>query len=161
MWVESQVEERFLRWIEVNGFSNRWERPNIGLHARGKNYTPDIYLMIEYGGMSHRAVVEVKSVLDDQRYGFTDYVSLRMRRASRVYFTDMLLLFVDKTQTWYRVNPKTGSLAEFGVPVPARIPISKAYKPLTVRSTSVWNHRYKQRLGGFMIKSALNATADI
>lgn len=161
IWVDSKVEERFLQWIEANGFSHRWERPDIGLHAHGKNYTPDIYLMVEHEGRSHRAVVEVKSVLDDWKYGFTDYVSRRMRRASRVYLADMLLLFVDDTETWYRVDRKTGMLTEFGVPTPARLTIDKAYKPFTVRARSVRSHRYKQRLDGFIAKSALSATADM
>jgi len=161
VWVESKVEERFLQWIDVNGFSNRWERPDVGLHARGKNYTPDIYLMIEHEHMSHRAVIEVKSVLDGWKYGFTDYISGRMRPASRVYFSDILLLFVDDTQTWYRIDRKTGSLTEFGVPTPARITINKAYKPLTVPAKPVWSHRYKQRLDSFVAKSALSVTADI
>lgn len=159
-WVDSNLEERVLRELEANGFSGRWERPSKGTHAGGKNYTPDVYLMIEYGGMSHRAILEIKPVLDGPR-GFSDYISQRMRKAARVYYVDILLLYVDATRTYYQIDFKTGALTDFGFPVPAKIPIDKAYKPLTVPAKSVWSHRYEQRLDSFAAKAILNVIADI
>lgn len=159
--VDSKLEERVLEWLEDNGFSNRWDKPDIGLHAGGKNYTPDVYLMIEYEGLSHRAIVEIKPVLHHYIFGFNDYIFKRMCKAARVFFADILLLYVEEDNTWYRINSKTGGLTNFGIPVPARITIDKAYKPLTIRAKSVYSHQYSERLDHAMARSTLSATTSV
>jgi len=159
--VDSYPEERFLHRLEANGFSERWEKPDVGLHQGGKNYTPDVYLMIEYEGLSHRAIVEVKSVLHHEKYGFNDYIFRRMRKAARVFYADILLLYVEENNTWYRIDSKTGELSDFGVPVPAKITIDRAYKPFTVRAKSVYAHRYNQRLDRAAARSVLSSSASV
>lgn len=158
--VDSQLEERVLLWLENHGFHERWRKPDVGLHYLGSNYTPDIELLIELDGMTHLAIVEIKPVLEG-RYGFSPYIFKRMRQAAKLYFSKVLLLYVDKTQTWYRIDAKTGELTEFGTPKPAAKTIDISYKPFTIPSRSIWSHRYKQRLDHALFNSVLNFTADV
>jgi hypothetical protein len=145
IWVDSLLEERVVLWLEHNGFSGRWRKPLIGLNVGSRNYTPDIELYIEYEGLMHMAIVEIKPVLHG-KFGFNDYIFKRMRIAAKVYFAKILLLYVADTDTWYRIHNKTGLLTEFGIPVPAAKPIDATYRPFTVKARSVGYHHYKQRL---------------
>lgn len=156
VWVDSLLEERMLRWFEDHGFAGRWERPAKGLNSGIRNYTPDVYLYIELKGKMHRAIVEIKSVLRDKRYGFTKEIFGRMHVAASVYLDTVLLLYVDKTETWYRIDSKTGTLSEFGVPVPAEKTIDHAYKPITIKARSVGNHRYGRRLDHYIADKFAN-----
>lgn len=140
-WVDSNQEETLLRWLEDNGFSERWRRLDHGLNVGRDNYTPDLELSVQLDGMTHRALVESKPVLA----AFTPYVSRRMRGVVGHYFSNVLLLYIHDKKKWYRVDIKSGELSDFS-PVPGDIPIKKIYKPFTKKAPSVRYHRYRQRL---------------
>lgn len=141
-WVDSNQEEHLIRWLEDNGFSKRWRRLDTGLTVGRKNYTPDLEVSVELDGMTHRALVESKPTLS----AFTPSISKRMRGVAKHYFTKLLLLYVHDTNTWYRVDVKTGELSEFTDLVPGKISIAKLYKPLTVSGKKIYAHRYRERL---------------
>jgi len=46
--VDSRLEERMLNWLEDNGYSGCWRRPDVGLNAGIRNYTPDVELLIQF-----------------------------------------------------------------------------------------------------------------
>jgi hypothetical protein len=142
IFVDSNLEERVLQELEATGFTQRWSKPEVGLSVRGYNYTPDIELSVQFEGMTHRALVEIKP----NRQLFTNYISRRMRHVARYYFSDLLLLYVDTEKQWYRVDQKTGALSDFGQPVPGTIPLKKLYKPIGIPARQIYNHRYKKRL---------------
>ena len=156
VWIDSLLEERMLNWLEANGYSGRWRRPDVGLNAGIRNYTPDVELLIQFEGKTHLAIVEIKPVLRG-KFGFSKYIFERMRIAASVYFSKILLLYVDETQTWYRIDNKTGELIVFGPPVPARKTIDEAYKPRTLKARSVGSHRYKKRLDQHIMNKLADA----
>lgn len=159
-WVDSHLEARMLTWLENNGFSGRWRRPEKGLNSGRWNYTPDIELFIQHEHQMHLALVEIKPVLHHHRYGFSKHIFERMRKVARVYFATMLLLYVEEDKTWYRINHKTGELTVFGVPIPAEETIDRAYKPLTVGARKIFHHEYKQRFDWYMFKAFAIVVAD-
>lgn len=140
-WVDSNQEEALIRWLEDNGFHDRWLRRDYGVSVGTNNYTPDLELSIQLDHMTHRAIVESKPDLAS----FTPYVSHRMRGVAKHYLSDVLLLYVHDKNIWYRVDTKTGILTEFSSPTPGGVPIKKLYKPLTVRARNIYAHRYRKR----------------
>jgi len=140
--VDSNLEERVLRWLEDNGFANRWEKPAIGLNEGVSNYTHDVDLSIQLDGLTHRALVEIKP---SKKY-FTAYISRRMRGVAKFYNAAILLLYCEKENIWYRVDVKTGALSEFGVPVPGKLTINILHRPLAWDACSIYAHRYKKRI---------------
>lgn len=155
VFFDSDLEERVLRDLEANGFSGRWHKPDFGLNVRRYNYTPDIELSVQFEGMTHRALVEIKPY----RQAFSNYISRRMRHVAGYYFSDLLLLYADKEKRWYRIDRKTGALSDFGRPVPGALPLKKLYKPIGIPAPRVYNHHYKKRLTpvlstvGFLLES--------
>lgn len=139
--VDSNLEERVIRWLESNGYSGRWERPAHGASVGSSNYTPDLLLSVDIGYMTHTAIVEIKP--DIAR--FTDYVSRRMRAVASHYHSDLLLLYCGNDKSWHRIDRKTGALSPYGQPTPGTIPIDKLYRARTKRSRSVFNHTYETR----------------
>jgi len=159
-WVDSKLEARMLLWLENNGFSGRWRRPEKGLNVGKWNYTPDVELFIQHDGKMLLALVEIKQVLHDNRYGFSKYIFERMRRAARVYFATMLLLYVDDEKAWYRIDYKTGKLTVFGRPVPAEKTIDQAYRPLTVGARKIYYHEYIKRVELYGLTAFVNLWAN-
>lgn len=153
--VDSNLEERVIRWLENNGYSDLWERPTHGANVGSSNYTPDLLLSVQIGTMTHTAIVEVKPDLDR----FTDYVSRRMRAVARHYYSDLLLLYTSNDNAWRRVDTKTGALVLFGPPIPGKIPISKLHRARTKRARSVFNHSYETHRR--QIATVLQRTCDI
>lgn len=153
--VDSNQEEVLIRWAEANGFHDRWMRRDYGVSRNGNNYTPDLELAVQLDGMTHRAIVESKPELA----AFNSYISRRMRGIARHYYTELLLLYVHDTKTWYRIDIKTGALSNFGVPTPGINPISASYKPWTKKAPRVYAHTYRQRIE--FGKIVLNITADV
>jgi len=155
-WVDSNQEETLLRWLESHGFSGRWRRLGDGLSVGGSNYTPDLELSIQLGGMTHRALVESKPT----KAAFTPDVSRRMRGVARHYFTEVLLLYVHDEKQWYRADIKTGELSEFGVPTPGDLPVDKLYKPMTLSGRRVYSHSYRERLDVKVGKTVARTVAN-
>lgn len=154
-WVDSNQEEALIRWAEANGFHDRWMRRYHGVSYGGNNYTPDLELSVQHEEMTHRALVESKPYLKK----FTPYVSRRMRGIAKHYFTDLLLLYVHDTNSWYRVDVKTGRLSDFGVPIPGKNPISTIYSPWTKKAPKIYAHTYRQRMQP--MKIALKITVNV
>lgn len=141
--VDSNQEETLLLWLEENGFHKKWRQPEYGMQIGKWRYKPDAEISVRVAdNMSIRAIVESKPVLeylnDDQK--------LRMRKVAKFYHTDMILLYVHDIKKWYRVDIKTGTLSEYGVPVPGHLPIDKLYKPFTRHGSKVFHNEYRQRL---------------
>jgi len=138
---DSDLEERVLRELLSRGFHGRWRRPEIGISHRNFNYTPDLELSVGGDGMDHRAIVEIKPSLKF----FGDDISRRMRRAAKHYPADLLLLYTDDDKKWRRIDRRTGMTQEVGFPEPGNLTIDQLYKPLSVKSRSVYNHHYAKR----------------
>lgn len=155
IFVDSNLEEKILSNLEATGFAERWRRLEHGLNVGANNYTPDLELSVQHDGLTHRALVEIKPY----KQAFTPYISERMRGVAKHYATNLLLLYADKENTWYRVDIKTGELENFGVPIPGMLPISKLYKPITLPAKRVYNHTYVKKFRPVM--GALNLTAKL
>lgn len=141
--VDSNQEEKLIRWVEANGFHDKWIHRDYGVNVGQNNYTPDLELSVLLpDGMTHRALVESKPSLNR----FNDYISRRMRGVAKHYYSEVLLLYTHDTDTWYRIDIKTGQLSRFGVPVPGDYPINKLYKPFTKKAPRIRSHTYRQRL---------------
>ncbi len=152
---DSKLEKRVLEWLDNSGFAGRWHKPTLGINVGDSNYTPDIELSVQYQGMTHRAIVEIKPTLAH----FNDYISRRMRGVAPHYYTEMLLLYSEKENTWYRIDMITGTLSVFGIPIPGETPIHKLYKPLTLPAQPIYSHRYNKRLEP--IKSTLKGATNV
>lgn len=138
--VDSKLEERVLRHLEETGFQNLWLKPSKGVHLGKDNYTPDIELSVEIDGQTHLAVVEIKPT----KPHFTQNQKRRMIGIAGHYKTDVLLLYTEKQDRWYRIDAKSGQLTEFGAPRPGAILIKDLYKPWTIPARPVYSHRYRQ-----------------
>lgn len=141
-WVDSNQEETLIRWLEENGFHDKWRHLDYGIKSGKDNYTPDLELSVFFNGMIHRALVESKPSLSF----FNNYISRRMRGSAKYYYTELLLLYVHDTKAWYRVDKKTGEINEFGIPVPAERPIARLYTPFSKKAPNKYYHQYRERL---------------
>ena len=137
MHFDSKLEARVALWLHEHGHT--FIKPQKGISYWWWRYTPDFWLSVQYGGLTHNAIVEVKPTLEH----FTGYVSLRMRRAGKK-FSKLLLLYTDKEKTWYRIDIKSGELEEFGAPVPGEIPMEKLAKTRVVKANSIYAHQYEK-----------------
>ena len=155
--VDSYLEEKVLRRLENSSFHNLWIKPTVGLNVGKNNYTPDIELSVQLDGMTHRALVEIKPAV---RY-FTTYIQKRMVGVAAHYHTQLLLLYAEEEDQWYRIDHKTGMLREFGMPIPGKIPIAKLYKPLALPASSVYNHSYKKAAMPAIAKGLANFMLEI
>lgn len=141
-WVDSNQEETLIRWIEENGFHDRWRRLNHGINVDSFNYTPDLELSIQFEGMTHRALVESKPTVK----AFEPDHLRRMSGVAKHYNSKILLLYAHDIRTWYRIDGPSGRVTEFGVPVPGEILITKLWKPITIRAPKIRAHTYRRRL---------------
>ena len=154
--VDSLLEARVLTWLCENNYS--FERDDKGVSREDSRYTPDVWLSVQLGEYTHRAMVEIKPA----KSFFTPYIWRRMVKASRKY-TDLLLLYVDDTKTWYRISKKEFELTEFGIPAHGKIPVDKLYHPPSMKAKSVYNHEYKQavepgrRVGSFLLNTLVDS----
>jgi hypothetical protein len=154
--VDSLLEGRVLTWLHEHGFT--FERGKTGVSRGDKRYTQDIWLSVEHGGLTHKAMIEIKP----KKSFFTKYIYRRMIAAGKRY-TDLFLLYADKEKQWYIINPKKYELTKLDKLVPGKIPINKLYKPLTIRSKTIGSHKYRQAIEPIRWGATLliNLTADL
>jgi hypothetical protein len=142
-WVDSNQEEVLIRWLENNGFHDRWRRTDYGIQVGNYRYTPDIEVSIQVNEkMTTRAIVDSKPTLGHLS---ADTIK-RMRKTAKFYATDKLLIYTHDFKSWQRINIKTGEILSEAVPTPGKIPIDKLYEPWTRRGSKIWSHEYRQRL---------------
>lgn len=142
-WVDSNQEEALIRWLEANGFHDRWRRSSIGIQVGSYRYTPDIEVsVLTENGMTTRAIVESKPTQGH----LSENQLLRMRKTTKFYATDMLLLYTHDFKKWQRINVKTGEILSEQTPTPGIKRIDELYKPWTRKGSKVWGHEYRQRL---------------
>lgn len=139
---DSNLEERVARWFEANGYQGRWRRLPTGVAVGEARYTPDFELSVEENGKSHRALVEVKP----SRMELTPYIIRRMIAVSAHYFTDILLVYIDKEYSWLRIDKATAAVQAVSLPLPGRIPITELYSPWQRFASSMGSHRYVKRV---------------
>jgi hypothetical protein len=154
--VDSDLEERVLRWLEINNYS--YSRSDVGVSYWGSNYTPDVLLSVLYKNETYGAIVEIKPA----KSFMTPYILRRMCKAGSKY-SNLLLLYAEKENMWYRINPKTYEFTEFGVPVHGRIPIEGIYSPWSTAAKSVYYHKYKKPVEPVkrVIEFSLDVATDI
>jgi hypothetical protein len=140
--VDSNQEEDLIKWLEENGFHDKWRRLATGLHVGKYNYTPDIEASVFLDGMTTRAIVESKPAVSF----LGENQSERMRGIAQHYHTELFLLFAHDTKKWYRIDKSSGDVREFGVPIPGKLPAKKLYNPFTKKAPGVHGHTYRQRL---------------
>jgi hypothetical protein len=136
--VDSQLEERVIRYLDSHGFHDRWDKPAVGLNVGASNYTPDVELSVLVDGMTHRAIVEIKPA----KHYATPYILHRMANVAAYYHSNVLLLYADQERSWYRIDIKTHTLTPCTFPTPSTIPIAQLYKPASLPAQSVYDHQY-------------------
>ncbi|HCH33927.1 MAG: hypothetical protein UY35_C0014G0015 [Candidatus Saccharibacteria bacterium GW2011_GWC2_48_9] len=142
-WVDSNQEEKLIRWLEANGFHGKWRRPEEGIQVGLYRYTPDVEISIQTpDGMTIRAIVESKPTMAH----LGEKQKLAMRKTAKFYHTNVLLLYTHDFKSWQSIDIKTGEVLSDSVPNPGKIPIDKLYRPLTRKGAGAWNHTYRQRL---------------
>lgn len=155
--VDSFLEERVIRALDARGYSGRWFKPFVGVNVGAKRYTPDLELSVQEDGMTHRAIVEIKPALSF----FTPDISRRMRGIAKHYYSKILLLYADAEKSWYRIDIKTGRLDPCHLPPPGEIPISKLWRPVTMRAPRAKSHFYRRKASLTITHHALNVISDI
>lgn len=142
-WVDSNQEEALIRWLEENGFHDRWRHMDYGMQVGSYRYTSDLEVSIQTSNsMTTRAIVESKPTLKF----LSDKQKLAMRKTAKFYGTNVLLLYTHDFKSWQSIDIKTSDILSEVVPIPGKIPIDKLYQPLTRKGSKVWNHQYRQRL---------------
>ncbi len=143
-WVDSNQEEALIRWLEANGFHDKWRRTDYGLKSNAARYTPDLEVSVLLpNGKTDRAIVESKPTLKH----FDSGAKERMRKVAKYYGSSTLLLYTHDTQIWRTIDTKTGVVSECATPLPGAISIGKLYQPATKRAKgTVWGKRYRERL---------------
>lgn len=138
LWVDSQLEAKVLRWLEANGFADRWDKTNMGAVIGKSRYTPDIELAVELDGTTHRAIVEIKPYIT----AFRAKDIRRMQGIAGYYKTKLLLLYADREKSWYRIDTKTGEQSSFDTPIPGHLPIKSLPKSFSLTSQISGKHAY-------------------
>ncbi len=140
--VDSNQEEVLIRWLEANGFHDKWRRPELGIQSGVFRYTPDIEMSVTVeNGMTTRAIVESKPTLKH----LSPDAKSRIRKTAKFYSTNLALLYVHDSRMWYKVDIKTGALLRYGVPKPGDILIDDLFIPKTRYGSKAFDHEYRQR----------------
>lgn len=156
--VDSNQEEVLIRWLEANGFHDKWRRPELGIQSGVFRYTPDIEMSVAVeNGMTTRAIVESKPTLEH----LSPDAKSRIRKTAKFYSTNLVLLYVHDSRMWYRVDIKTGALLHYGVPKPGDILIDDLFIPKTRYGSKAFDHEYRQRreLGKRIVTSVAELAA--
>lgn len=153
-WVDSDMEEVFIRRLVKNGFSGKWRRSRFGLGVGFARYTPDLELSIlDTDGMNRHALVEFKPVSATQ---FKPWRRTAMLVVSRFYKDSICLLYVEKTKTWFQIEPH-GKLHKYHVPTPGGLPVHELSRPkFAIPIMNQYGKAYFVRPGNFVMKK----TAD-
>lgn len=89
-WVDSNQEEVLIRWLEANGFHDKWRRTDYGLKSSAARYAPDLEVSVLLpNGKTDRAIVESKPTLAH----FDTNAKERMRKVAKFYGSSTLLLY--------------------------------------------------------------------
>lgn len=152
-WVDSNMEEAFIRQLEKSGFHGKWRRSRFGLGFGFARYTPDVELSIIHDSMNRHALVEFKPLSATQ-------FPMRRRKAmlavARFYKDAICLLYVEKTNKWFQIEPG-GGLHEFAPPTPGGLPIGELSRPrIAIPIMNQYGKAYFVRPGNFAMKK----TAD-
>jgi hypothetical protein len=138
--VDSQNEAHLAEWFEQNGFSGLWQRSNVGAVNGGSRYTNDFELSVSHDGRTRRAIVEAKPY----KSALTPSIIRRMQGTASFYKTDLLLLYAQKENAWYRIDAKTSAITDYDIPIPGTVPLNSLPKSLSLTAEKRGN-RYYQR----------------
>ena len=153
LWTDSIMEAEFIKELVDNGFSGKWRRSRFGLGAGFARYTPDVELSILHDGMNRHALVEFKSTSAAE---FTPKRRRAMLAVSKFYIDSICLLYVERTKTWFQVEPH-GKLHKFDPPTPGGLPIDQLSRPkIAIPIMNGYGRAYFVRPGNFVLKK----TAD-
>lgn len=141
--VDSRLEEKVIRRLILEGYSECLNKPVYGLKVNNFKYTPDLQLDLIYQDEVRVGLVEIKPNLSD----FTKDISHRMRAVANIYNNTLLLLYIDRGRCWYEINPLSGSLTKIKLPKAANSSnISYQSQSLLFKSIILRGKCYKIRL---------------
>lgn len=127
VYTDSLTEARVIkRLVNKHGFSGKWSRPRTGIEFGSSRYTPDLELSVDIGSISYRGLVEIKATSATQ---FTMRDRERACTAAHFYTNAILLLYIDKTNRWYHIDPASKYAVSCPVPIPARSSLSSYSRP--------------------------------
>lgn len=154
VFVDSNMEEVFIKRLANNGFSGKWRRSKIGLGTGFARYTPDVELsVLDRDGMNRHALVEFKSQSASE---FTPLRRMAMRAVSKFYKDSICLLYVEHMKTWYQIEPH-GKLHKIDPPTPGMLPLRELSRPrIAIPVMNQYGRIYFVRPGHLILKK----TAD-
>lgn len=154
VFVDSNMEEVFIKKLVKYGFSGRWRRSKFGIGTGFARYTPDVELsVLDRDGMNRHALVEFKSQSASE---FKPLRRMAMRAVSKFYKDSICLLYVERTKTWFQVEPH-GKLHKIDPPTPGVVSVGELSRPrFAVPVMNQYGRLYFVRPGHLILKK----TAD-
>lgn len=150
-WVDSDMEEAFIRQLEKNGFHGKWRRSRFGLGFGFARYTPDVELSIIHDSMNRHALVEFKPRSATE---FPIWRRRAMLMAARFYKDTICLLYVKRTNKWFQIEPG-GKLHEFVPPMPGGLAVGELSRPrIAIPIMNHYGKAYFVRPGNFFMKKS-------